>query len=267
MEQNTIDTIIKIATLAVPIGAVFVGIGLERFKARYTVLGKNIEINKIGASLSDVNYGEIEIKYQGNEIKGNLLFLTATLINSSWTSIPELTIKYGFLEHVTILQSRSFLIFDENTYELVFSEAFNSHFKKTFDDGKLEEKPANYSNDLGYVTRHREYITPYLNKGQKIVTEFLIETGNQTENVMVLPLKENIKIVGVNDEETIKRNRMNYIHLLASVFYIATAIILFCIDITKKESIWVMLINSLTCYLFAWTTWFIVRYVRYVFVK
>lgn len=267
MQANLTDIILRIATIVVPIGAIFVGIGLERYKARYIILTKSLENNKIGTSLSDVNYGDISILYQGKEIKGNLIFIATTLTNSSWTSLAALDIKYAFKNGVRILQSRSFLLFEDGHHALLFTEDFDNQFKQVLNELDAEEKSEYFDYDFNYVTRHREYATPHLNKGQKIVTEFLIETNNVDENVIVFPMRENVKIVTVDDDETIKKNRMTYIHIIASVYYVSTAVLLLNLSFSAEQCVWLMLANSLTCYILAWASWFIFRYIKYVAIK
>lgn len=267
MEQTTIDNLLKAATLLVPIGAVFVGIGIERFKARSIIVNKHIEVNSIGKSLSDPNYGDIKVLYQDEPISGNLLFTTITLHNDTWTSLPKTEFKFAVLGKASILNSRSFLVFGDNTLELSFSVKFSKDFQDVLDQYKVENKPATHDANVNYINRHREYETPYFNKGQKIITELLMTREDETNQILVIPMKENVKIVDVQDESSYKKARMNNIHLMAAVIYLLSAIYLYYSDYSASQNVWLMTINSFTCYLLAWMLWFVFRFIKQLFVK
>ncbi|MBB5396551.1 hypothetical protein [Mucilaginibacter sp. AK015] len=247
-----------------PIATLFGGIAIERFKNRTIVLEKTVNFQRIAFAANDNDFGSIEITYNGGPSQ-NLYSGYIEIENNSSKSIKDFILDISVDEGFFIYKDKGLLIQRELTKTLFNTTEYITRRENVFSNMENENKPDDYNDDLDYIVRHRQYIIPVLNSKSRIGVNLLIDGAHNLNMINVGVFEENVDLIFKIDNETMQKNRKAIIAILAGVVFILSAFPTITYAPTIKIAVWIVVINSVTCYLVAWAIYLLFVFFRSFF--
>jgi len=261
MDSTAILSIILTALLAL-IG----GIVLERYKKRTIILERFVTIQPIAFEANNDNWGLIEVYFNGSQSQ-NLYRGTVELVNNSSQSISNIDVSISVDEGYYIYRQQGYLIQDEVSIGLFLTDNFNSRRQFVNDHQHDDPKPNLYNDELKYVVRHRQFSVPVLNQKSKIWIELLIDGGPNLHDINLAVLKPNVRLVNKRDADVTKKKDKSILNILASFIYIVCVFPIISYSQSKTSVGWLMVLNSLTCYLGAWVLLYLYNLINKYFAR
>ena len=262
-EGSTLDIILKIGPWIIPIGAIFVGIAIERFRGRNFVLDKNIYITKLATSKENQQIGKIEVFHDNNLVK-NIFTARIELVNNSWRSIDGFDINIGFGTHNIIAGQSAYHLNGITSYTLSYSQEYSKILNNVIEEQSLPEnaRSKNYEDNLYKVTSHRQYKIPYINKNQKVEFEFLVKSDEDTIETHLFAEMPNLKIQEVLFHEDFKKKRQAKISYIYLFLFVLLLYPIFTYSLTPTQGINYMLLNVFGSYMASFLIYYTFSFIK-----
>ena len=136
--------------------SVVIGVYLEKFKTRLTILKYRLFSHPLATSAQDAYWGDISVSYNGNRIN-HLSFITIDILNESNKDLSDVNIDIWVDSNSQILSHSGFYL--ENGNAVLLEEAHYNYIQQVLirsdEDSKLKTQYAehvtknNYKMNLG----------------------------------------------------------------------------------------------------------------------
>jgi hypothetical protein len=253
-------------TLFTGIATFLAGIGIERFKNRAIILEKTVNFQMIATTINNQHVGTIEILYNGGQSL-NLYTAYIEIENTSNKNVLDFNLDVSVPDGFYIYRELTHLVQRELTMSVNLSEKYLKRREYVNQNSNIDPPPTDFNNEINYVIRHRQFFIPVLNKKSKVWVELLIDGPLNLEMVNVGIFKENVDLVFKMDNEAQKKTRMAIINILASLVYILCALPIMKYSTSVNYAVFLMLVNTITCYLITWAGYFTFLFFKSIFLR
>lgn len=261
-----------ISLIVTGLASLIIGVYLEKFKGRITVLSRKITSQAIAYSSQDEYWGHIKVLYNDNEAK-NLNLFTVEIKNESSRDISDVIVDLKVDDTSMVLASNAYLN-ESDTTLLLTNEYFqyylevmkrNDEESKQIKLGKIKvtEKDPNLAREVTYITTLKKFVIPVLNRGKKATFNILVENFKGIyPAVSADVVQRGIKLNDFEDEgEKNKRLMLYSLGIGLIIFAIAFTAILRAYPSSTTAIIWTGLFG-LTYSLIGMIFYFLGRYIK-----
>jgi len=244
--------------MAAVIGAVIGIIGtliVDRVKNKLLRLKKRISYQMVGMSAQSETWGDIKITWNG-EPYNNLYFFNAEIINDSFKDAPKnLEITFSVEPLCLILKESGSVTHNDISMGLALEENFSKRFQAAREQWfniPVEERNVNSPifKDVPYLTTHKKFILPILNRKGIARFDFLIVSNDNKVPILFVGIYEPGISLGWLETEAKKKKRKTWNDILITLLYLGFTfpIIIYSPSITWAA--WLMFANSFLSYFF-----------------
>lgn len=188
--------------------SVVIGVYLEKFKTRLTILKYRLFSHPLATSAQDAYWGDISVSYNGNRIN-HLSFITIDILNESNKDLSDVNIDIWVDSNSQILSHSGFYL--ENGNAVLLEEAHYNYIQQVLirsdEDSKLRMQyaehvtPKQLQDELRWVFTNRKFNLPILNRHTSVRLNILVENfQGLIPEARVSILRESVKLVRQQDE-------------------------------------------------------------------
>jgi len=224
-----------------------IGVYLEKFKNRTSILTRKITSQPIAYSSKDEYWGHISVYYNDYEAK-NLNFFTIEIYNNSSRDLADIVIDLKVDNDSMILATNGYLDFSNspllltNDYFQYYVEVSkrNQEEEARIKRGEIKSKDPTLANELKYVTTLKKYIVPVFNRQTKATFNVLVENFKGIYPTVTADIiQKSIKLVNYENEAQKEKRTMHFgIGIGLVIFAIAIGILLYTYDNSRPAIIW-----------------------------
>jgi hypothetical protein len=252
------------------LASLFIGVYLEKFKNRTSILTRKITSQPIAYSSKDEYWGHISVYYYEYEAK-NLNFFTIEIYNNSSKDLADIIIDLkvdndsmilannGYLEH-----SNSPLLLTNDYFQYYVDVSNrNQDEEASIKKGEIKSKDPNLANELKYVTTLKKYIVPVFNRQTKATFNILVENFKGIYPIVTADIiQKSIKLVNhENETQKEKRTLLFSICIGIIIFVIAIGILLYKYYDSRPAILWTT-IFAMTSTIIGFAIYQIGRYIK-----
>jgi hypothetical protein len=168
--MTELENKILISILSFVVGGVATAV-VNYFRNRLRTLEYRVFHDRVAFAADDTIFGNVRVTWQNTEVR-NLFVCTAVLENATTKDYSNLKVKI-FTGDETLLLTQY--------VELVgtsFTPGFTDEFKKLIEVPDGQQPTTQQFNTYHH---NREFIIPTFNRGQKLLTRFLVTVPNSTQ--------------------------------------------------------------------------------------
>lgn len=209
--QQPTDWISKLTPLGITgIISLIIGVALERFKGRLTILKYSISFQPLATSSQTDNWGVIEVYHNGRLIR-HLNFVTIEIENSSNTDLQSVAVDVSCDTNSQFLAQSGF--YNEGNGAIVLGQNhFNYHvdvLQRNSDDMAAKEADPNHVtpqqlvNEINWVQSNKKFFLPVFNRHTKITLNLLVENFQGLIPIVnVSVLHKSVQVIKASDSDT-----------------------------------------------------------------
>lgn len=245
-----------------PIGTLFAGIFLERYKNRTLRLEKSVTVQHIAYTANDENFGEIQILYNGLPSQ-NLYSVFIEIENNGTRSIKDFTLNISIEDGFAILRNYGHILHRDLTLSIGLTKKCIEKNNFYFEFKDNEVKPDSWNNLLNYVLRQKSFAIPVLNKKAKIQIELLVDGPiNLTESkIQVGVFEDNVDIIPKRITESYKKTRQNVVNIIGAAIFVFSPLYVVKLTSDLDLALWLMVLLNFACFALAWILYLSVKWV------
>ncbi len=197
------------------------------FRNRLRTLEYRVFHDRVAFAADDTIFGNVRVTWQGNEVR-NLFVCTAVLENSTSRDYSDLKVKI-FTGNETLLLTQY--------VELVgttFTPGFTDEFKRLIEVPNGQQPT---DQQLNTYHHNREFAIPTFNRGQKLLTRFLVTAPNSTQGPAIWM---DALHTGLNLKYAPNHNEILGVSVKITVpFAIAISLLTLALSIFLTSEVWV----------------------------
>jgi hypothetical protein len=236
-----------ISLIITGLASLVIGVYLEKFKNRTSILTRKITSQPIAFSSKDEYWGHISVYYNEYEAK-NLNFFTIEIYNNSSKDLADVVIDLKVDNDSMILANNGYLDFS-NSPLLLTNDYFeyyvdvsnrNQDEETRIKKGEIKSKDLILANELKYVTTLKKYIVPVFNRQTKATFNLLVENFKGIYPTVTADIiQKSIKLVDHENEAQRERRTLLYgIGIGLVIFTISICVLLYNYENSKPAIIW-----------------------------
>jgi len=236
-----------ISLIVTGLASLIIGVYLEKFKNRTSILTRKITSQPIAYSSKDEYWGHINVYYNEYEAK-NLNFFTIEIYNSSSKDLVDVIIDLKVDDDSMILANNGYLELSNlpllltNDYYQYYVDVSNRNQEEEtrIKKGEIELKDPALANELKYVTTLKKYIVPVFNRQTKATFNVLVENFKGIYPTVTADIiQQSMKLVDYENEAQKEKRTLHFsIGIGLVIFAIAIAVLLYKYDNSRAAIIW-----------------------------
>jgi len=262
-----------IALLMTGLLSLIIGVYLEKFKNKITILRRKIIFQPVGTTTRDDYWGNIKILHNDRPVE-HLNFVTVEIINDSNRDQPDLILDISTDFSSKIIGQNGF-IEGNNTPLLLTSEYFdfftsvvdrNNEEELKISNKEIEAKSIQLQKDIDWALNNKKFNIPVLNRKTKAVFNLLIENTEQLQPVVNANiLKKSLKLE--DDVDETERNKKTLIYtIIIGLLIFGIGFTLIYINFPNSKSAIILTgILGVTYSLFGLIILITLRYIKKIF--
>ncbi|NDK57176.1 hypothetical protein [Pontibacter fetidus] len=218
------------------LASVIIGVYLEKFKNKITVLKRKISSQPIAFSTQDDHWGHIKVIYNNDYEAKNLNLFTVEIFNQSSKDITNIVVDLNVDNGSVILANNGVL--DENNALLLLTNEFfnyqtdvNTRYHQELErisKGEIDAVTKQLQRDVDFVTRLRRYHVPVLNRESSATFNLLVENyKGEYPEVTASITHASIRVKDYVEPDEEQKRTLIYSIVLGSVFFVSALTMIF----------------------------------------
>ena len=199
-----------IALLITALLSVFIGIYLEKFKARMVQLKYRLFFNPLGTTIQNEFWGNIEVRYKGRQ-SSHLSFVTVDMSNDSNIDLENVNVDIWVDQDSKILGHNGF--YDESGNSILLEHGYYTYFmqvnQRNEEDLQMAQidtdhiTPNQLTNEINWTHTNKKFHLPIFNRHTSIRLNLLTENfKGKTPQLRVSVLHKSVKLVTEQENES-----------------------------------------------------------------
>jgi hypothetical protein len=255
--DNTLKFFIGLTSAVVSLIGAWI---VYKLRSKMSYFKKTIEYQVVGISSESDIWGKIRISWNDKPFE-NLYFFKAQILNDTLKDAPKnMVITFSFEKGCVILNQHGVVTHNEVVQELLLEDNYFQQLRRVENKwNELDEisrnADKNFIREVDFVTSHKKFILPILNRNNIGTFNFLVVTANldrNTGNPIIPTITIGISEPGFDitwKETKEKKKRRKFINdLIITILYIVLAFPIIHYSPDKTWAVWLMFANSFLAY-------------------
>lgn len=231
IQTDILDKILPatISLIVTGLASVVIGIYLEKFRNKLTLLKYSISFQPLATSTQNDYWGDIEV-YHNNRQINHLSFVTIKLENDTNNDLQNLNVDTWCDSDSQFLAQSGF--YDQGRNAILLEQNYYNYFTDVLqrNQNDIEEReqnpehvtPQQLTNEINWIMTNKKFHLPVLNRHSSLTINLLVENfKGLVPQVTVNVLHKSLKLIKSVDKDTELRKTLGYMLGFGLTIFIA----------------------------------------------